>query len=100
MPVDTFISRFLSHVLPPGFKRIRHDGLLANCHEREQLALCRSALDMPTPDPAVIESSDAFMRRVADIDVARCTCCGHGTFRFMEAIAPARHAANARGPPP
>ena len=100
LPVDTFISRFLSHVLPSGFKRIRHYGLLANCHKREQLALCRSALDMPTPDAAVIESVDAFMRRVAEIDVTRCTCCAHGTFRFMEAIAPARHAHKARGPPP
>ena len=100
LPVDTFISRFLSHVLPSGFKRIRHYGLLANCHKREQLALCRSALDMPTPDPAVIESVDAFMRRVAGIDVTRCTCCAHGTFRFMEAIAPARHVHKARGPPP
>jgi hypothetical protein len=30
------------------------------------------------------------MRRVADIDVIHCTCCAHGVFRFLEAIAPAR----------
>lgn len=100
LPVDTFISRFLSHVLPPGFKRIRHYGLLASCHKREQLVRCRIALAAPEPEPAVIEAVDAFMRRVAAIDLARCSCCPHGTFRFVEAIAPAWHPRNTRGPPP
>jgi hypothetical protein len=39
-----FVRRFVMHVLPSGFVRIRHYGLLANCHRREQLLLCRSLL--------------------------------------------------------
>lgn len=74
VPVDTFISRFLSHVRPPGFKRIRHYGLLANCHKRGQLARCRNALALPQPETAVIEAVDAFMRRVTAVDIVRCTC--------------------------
>lgn len=74
--------------------------IAALLHTREQLALCRSARDLPAPEPALIESVDTFMRCVADIDVTRCSCCAHGTFRFMGGIAPARHACNASGPPP
>jgi hypothetical protein len=39
-----FVRRFLMHVLPAGFVRIRHYGLLANRHRREKLALCRELL--------------------------------------------------------
>ena len=39
-----FVRRFVTHVLPSGFVRIRHYGLLANRHRREKLALCRELL--------------------------------------------------------
>jgi hypothetical protein len=39
-----FIRRFLLHVLPDGFVRIRHYGLLSNCHRNEKLALCRQLI--------------------------------------------------------
>jgi hypothetical protein len=41
---NEFIRRFLLHVLPDGFHRIRHFGFLANGHRTERLALCRSLL--------------------------------------------------------
>ena len=40
-----FVRRFVMHVLPSGFVRIRHYGLLANRHRREKLALCRELLE-------------------------------------------------------
>jgi hypothetical protein len=40
LPVDEFLRRFLLHVLPPGFVRIRHFGLLAHRRRRESLPLC------------------------------------------------------------
>jgi hypothetical protein len=40
-----FLRRFLLHVLPSGFVRIRHYGLLANCHRKEKLARCRELLN-------------------------------------------------------
>jgi hypothetical protein len=52
-----FVRRFLTHVLPSGFVRIRHYGLLANRHRREKLARCRELLgvssqaDIEPPDP-------------------------------------------------
>ncbi len=45
-----FIRRFLLHVLPAGFVKIRHFGLLANRNRRQALALCRSHLHAVAPD--------------------------------------------------
>ena len=41
-----FIRRFLVHVLPDGFRRIRYYGFLGNCHRAQKLALCRELLGM------------------------------------------------------
>ena len=47
-----FLRRFLQHVLPKGFVRIRYYGFLANCHRRKQLALARELLAVPVAEPA------------------------------------------------
>ena len=46
-----FLRRFLLHVLPKGFVRIRYYGFLANCHRREQLARARELLAVPLVQP-------------------------------------------------
>jgi len=48
---DEFIRRFLIHVLPNGFQRIRYYGFLANRHRQEKLARCRQLLAMPSAPP-------------------------------------------------
>jgi len=50
LAADEFIRRFLLHVLPSGFVKIRHFGLLANRNRRQALALCRLHLSATTPD--------------------------------------------------
>ena len=48
-----FIRRFLIHVLPDGFHRIRYDGFLGNCHRARKLERCRELLGMaPAEQPA------------------------------------------------
>jgi ribosomal protein L37AE/L43A len=47
-----FVRRFLMHVLPSGFVRVRHYGLLANRHRREKLARCRELLDTAVTPPS------------------------------------------------
>jgi Putative transposase len=47
-----FIRRFLVHVLPEGFHRIRHFGFLGNHHRAQKLDLCRALLRMAPPAPA------------------------------------------------
>jgi Putative transposase/Transposase zinc-binding domain len=99
LPAAQFIGRFLLHVLPPGFKRIRHYGILASVHKHQQLALCRQALEVPEPDAAVIETVDAFLRRVTGHGLACCPHCGQPAMRLMEVVAPSRWRAYATGPP-
>lgn len=90
IPAQTFIGRFLQHVLPAGLKRIRHYGLLASCHKRAKLRACRLALQMPEPDKAVLETVDAFLRRVAQVDITHCSHCATGVMQLVGAIAPKR----------
>lgn len=83
-----FIGRFMQHVLPSGFKRIRHYGLLGPAHKAGNLAAAREALDAPVPDPVVVESVEAFMQRVAGIEWLNCPHCREGRFQVVQAITP------------
>ena len=49
LPAATFIDRFLRHVLPKGFKRIRHYGLLGSAGKAAKLAQARATLSVPAP---------------------------------------------------
>ena len=65
-----FMRRFLLHVLPGGFHRIRHYGLLANCSRTASLALARQLLHEPPPEtPAPDDRRDA--------PTFICPHCGH-----------------------
>ncbi len=91
-----FIRRFLLHVLPTGFMRIRHYGILANRAKREKLALARAALEHP-PSPALTqpESVEAFWLRVASLDIHQCPHCKAGRMIVIGPIS----APHARAPP-
>jgi hypothetical protein len=82
-----FLRRFALHVLPRGFNRIRHYGLLANRNKRTFLAKARTALRTPALLRAPFESVATFWQRLAGIDIARCTHCGLGTLRFLATLA-------------
>jgi hypothetical protein len=84
MPGEQFIARFVQHVLPAGFKRIRHYGLLAPAAKAERLALARQLLAMPAANPQAREDAQAFMRRVAAIEIACCPHCKFGHWRVIE----------------
>ena len=75
-----FIRRFLLHVLPLGFVRIRHYGFLANRVCREKLALCRALLGVETtPEPAASEPSVGPQETVEEVPAANvCPSCGVG----------------------
>lgn len=100
LPAATFIDRFLLHVLPKGFKRIRHYGLLGPAGKAVKLAQARVALSVPAPDPVIVESVAAFMRRIDQIEWTHCPHCGNGAFVPTAAIAPTCiRAPSSRGPP-
>ena len=79
LAADEFIRRFLTHVLPRGFHRIRHYGLLAGSVRKESLAQARDMLGVaPTTDePPTAETSDP---------PPPCPCCG-GTMVIIETFA-------------
>ena len=99
MEANKFIDRFLLHVLPNGFKRIRHYGLLGPAHKTANLAAARAALQVPTPDPVLLESVEAFLRRVAHIECLCCPHCREGRFGVVAAIPPTGRRPPPRGPP-
>ena len=70
-----FIRRFLSHVLPKGFHRIRHYGLFANTNRAQNVAKARALLDAPAPDS---DEADTEPRDAEDLRIHHqpCPCCG------------------------
>jgi hypothetical protein len=90
LDVDEFLRRFLLHIVPEGFVRIRHFGLLANRRRAAHRARCRALLaqpPLPPPDPP--ESVRALMLRGAGIDVDLCPVCHLGVLRRVEHLPPA-----------
>ena len=75
LDTDEFIRRFLSHVLPKGFHRIRHYGLLANAKRAANVARARELLSVPAPaiEPETPEPKSSDEAKVL---AQPCTCCG------------------------
>jgi hypothetical protein len=81
--LDEFLRRFLLHVLPRGFVRIRHFGLLANAQRRVTIASARQLLGTTIPTT----SSDDDVRST-DADRTRCPICRHGHWQVVEILRP------------
>ena len=77
-----FMRRFLLHMLPDGFHRIRHYGLFANGHRAAMIAHCRELLDV-LPAPAEGNDNDQEARRGATKEAPACPCCG-GPMQIIE----------------
>jgi hypothetical protein len=77
LPAEEFLHRFLHHVLPDGFQRIRHYGLLANCVKGRQLARCRQLLGARPPATEDQPRTPAqWMHMLLGLDITHCPCCG------------------------
>ena len=75
LTTDEFIRRFLLHVLPSGFHRIRHYGLLANAGRRDHLAQVRELLQV-APAPVELKSIDADAPEKTAQPTFVCPDCG------------------------
>jgi Putative transposase/Transposase zinc-binding domain len=90
-----FIRRFLLHVLPRGFMRIRHYGILANRHREPKLRRCRELLGVPTPlppqPPLTVPDPDPQRAAPDERDTERplppCPICG-APMRIVEILTP------------
>ena len=96
-----FVRRFLMHVLPSGFVRVRHSGLLANRHRQEKRARCRELLGMavtPQADTAPSEP-DPVMPTILETTVTPtrvCPRCGAGRMVVVAEFPPLPSAAGTR----
>ena len=91
LEAEEFIRRFLLHVLPSGFVRIRHFGLLANCHRETNLALCRQLLGVPQVGPLQSSTPDgckALYETLAGESLTLCPACRQGRMVTIEILSP------------
>lgn len=93
LPAKEFIRRFLSHVLPPRFHRIRFYGFLVNSLRKQRLSQCRRLLGLANPEQPYIADFDAFFTNLS-CDPTLCPQCAEGHLHPVADILPAHH------PPP
>ena len=92
---EEFIRRFLLHILPSGFQRIRYFGFLSNRHRATKLARCRELLGMPEPEAPAVENDDGDPDQDrTDTSPRPCPVCHHGHMIRIERLLP-----DATGPP-
>ena len=90
---DEFIRRFLLHVLPSRYVRIRHFGLLANRNRKNTIPLCREILrggKTVTKEKARQETWQEQLLRICGIDVTRCPVCQKGRMFTIALLLPYR----------
>jgi hypothetical protein len=93
LQTDEFIRRFLLHVLPPRFVRIRHFGLLANRHRKNNIALCRKNLGGPKTVPQEKVRPETWQEqllRICGIDLTVCPVCQKGKMFRVALLLPCR----------
>jgi Putative transposase len=91
LEAEEFIRRFLLHVLPDGFMRIRHYGFLGNRHRRAKIARCRELLGvapaMPIPSVPPSDYRDRY-QALTGKSLYDCPACGRGHMMRVELLAP------------
>jgi hypothetical protein len=95
---DEFIRRFLLHVLPDRFVKIRHYGLLANRRRKDTIALCRQLLGsckVETKDKDTPVTWQELLLKVSGVDVTKCPVCKKGNMVRIKVLHPLR----CNGPP-
>jgi hypothetical protein len=88
LSADEFIRRFLLHVLPDGFQRIRYYGFLANRYRRQKLEQCRRLLGMQSPvehPDAVRDYRDRY-EELTGKSLHQCPECKHGRMLVVEIL--------------
>jgi Putative transposase len=96
LQAQEFIRRFLLHVLPAGFQRIRYYGFLANRYREQKLTRCRDLLGMSAPEPAASKASTDYRDRYEELtgfSLWKCLVCHQGRMLMIEILprSPLRH---------
>lgn len=102
LTVEEFIRRFLLHVLPESFVRIRYFGLLSNRHRKHNLARCRELLvgvSVTEVETSSQEDWRARLTRLTGRDPTICAVCGRGHLRWVEELPAVPFGLAERSPP-
>lgn len=85
-----FIRRFLLHVLPDNFVKIRHYGILSNRNRKAKIQRCRSILGIipEKEENSAQEGWEYLLLNLTGVDPRVCPCCGKGNMRRKEIIHP------------
>ncbi len=87
LKAQEFIRRFLLHVLPDGFVRIRHFGFLANRYKKQNIQRCRELIGIPQQIPETTEkNTQQRMLELTGIDITLCPCCKKGSMVIVEEL--------------
>jgi hypothetical protein len=101
IPAAEFIRRFLLHVLPPGFCRMRHYGFLGNRVKEEQLPRCRTLLGAATPVAAeTLAQPPLRLGQETYVDPTLCPCCGRGRMVVVQRLPAESNAQGGKPQPP
>jgi hypothetical protein len=95
IPAADFIQRFLYHILPDHFVKIRYYGWLAPTRKQETLAAIRAVLGATAPEPLPEETPAERILRLTGVDVRRCPHCDAPSLVYVGRLEPT----SARGPP-
>jgi Putative transposase/Transposase zinc-binding domain len=88
LPAEEFIRRFLLHVLPSGFVKVRHFGFLANRGRQDNLRLCRQLLAASSTEPRRLDPPDSHANEPAANTLDHCPRCKVGSMRILEILLP------------
>ena len=94
LAAEEFIRRFLVHVLPDGFQRIRYYGFLGNRYREQKLARCRQLLGMPACEPAALEATQDYRDRYEELtgnSLRECPACHQGCMVIVANLPPGLH---------
>ncbi|MBP2032600.1 hypothetical protein J2Z42_001274 [Clostridium algifaecis] len=74
---EEFIRRFLMHILPSKFIKIRHYGILSNRSRRTKLKKCRIILKVSIgkSESKTKVTASEFLLKVTGVDINKCPCC-------------------------
>lgn len=75
LKADEFIRRFLMHVCPSGFQKIRYYGFLSNCNRKTKLRQCMQLTRTPLRPKVKLTAKDLIFQ-LTGVDISRCSCGG------------------------
>ena len=88
LPNALFTRRFLAHILPDGFHKIRSFGWMAAVHRKAILAAIRQAIPAEAPPPPAKESLAERVLRRTGVDITLCPHCGKGHLQRTDRLIP------------